>query len=135
MESLPLLQQKSHLTMEGLQELVNIKASMNLGISSDLKLNFINTVPTQRPIIKPTDIPDFNWISGFASGEANFFVDIFKSNSNKIGYQVKLRFSLTQHSRDEYLLKLIGKYLNAGIVNIHSENAFIFKITKWTKIS
>uniref|UniRef100_UPI0030038D3E LAGLIDADG homing endonuclease n=1 Tax=Elmerina hispida TaxID=1245649 RepID=UPI0030038D3E len=55
-----LLLKKSHLTMEGLQELVNIKSSMNLGISNDLKLSFINTVPTQRLIIKTTNIPDFN---------------------------------------------------------------------------
>uniref|UniRef100_UPI0030028F48 LAGLIDADG homing endonuclease n=1 Tax=Elmerina hispida TaxID=1245649 RepID=UPI0030028F48 len=68
--------------------------------------------------------------SGFVSGEGNFFVDIFKSSSNKIGYQVKLRFSITQHSRDKELLELIGKYLDAGVLNIHSENAFVFKITK-----
>ena len=55
-----LLLKKSHLTMEGLQELVNIKSSMNLGISNDLKLSFINTVPTQRLINKPINIPDFN---------------------------------------------------------------------------
>ena len=116
--------------MEGLQELVNIKSSINLGISNDLKLSFINTVPTQRLIIKTTNIPDFKWISGFVSGEGNFFVDIFKSSSNKIGYQVKLRFSITQHSRDKELLELIGKYLDAGVLNIHSENAFVFKITK-----
>ena len=41
-----------------------------------------------------------------------------------------MRFSITQHSRDKELLELIGKYLDAGIVNIHSENAFVFKITK-----
>lgn len=125
-----LLKKKAHLTNEGLQELVNIKSSMNLGISNDLKLSFINTLPSQRPIIKTTNIQDFNWISGFISGEGNFFVDVFKSSSNKIGFQVKLRLSVTQHSRDKELLELIGKYLNAGVVNIHSENAYVFKITK-----
>lgn len=64
------------------------------------------------------------------SGEGNFFVDIFKSSSNKIGYQVKLRLSVTQHNRDKELLELIASYLDAGIVNIHSENAYVFKITK-----
>lgn len=116
--------------MEGLQEIINIKSSINLGLSDELKFNFINTVPVQRSTIKTSKIPDFNLISGFVSGEGNFFVDIFKSSSNKIGYQVKLRFSVTQHSRDKYLLELIAIYLNAGVVNIHSENAFVFKITK-----
>lgn len=57
-------------------------------------------------------------------------MDIFKSSTNKIGYQVKLRLSVTQHYRDKELLELIASYLDAGIVNIHSENAYVFKITK-----
>ena len=96
-----IIKNKGHLTTEGLQEIINIKSSMNLGLSDELKLNFINTVPVQRPTIKTINIPDLNWISGFVSGEGNFFVDIFKSSSNKIGYQVKLRFSVTQHKRDK----------------------------------
>ena len=96
-----IIKNKGHLTTEGLQEIINIKSSMNLGLSDELKLNFINTVPVQRPTIKTINIPDFNLISGFVSGEGNFFVDIFKSSSNKIGYQVKLRFSVTQHKRDK----------------------------------
>ena len=32
--------------------------------------------------------------------------------------------------RDIELLKLIALYLDAGIVNIHGENSFVFKITK-----
>ena len=59
-QAIEILLKKAHLTMEGLQELVNIKSSMNLGISNDLNLSFINTVPTQRPIIKTISIPDFN---------------------------------------------------------------------------
>ena len=125
-----LMKNKAHLTTEGLQEIINIKSSMNLGLSDELKSNFINTVPVQRPTINTTNIPDSNWISGFVSGEGNFFVDIFKSSSNKIGFQVKLRLSITQHSRDKELLELIVKYLAAGIVNIHSENAFVFKVSK-----
>ena len=125
-----LMKNKGHLTTEGLQEIINIKSSMNLGLSEEFKLLFIETVPVQRPMIKTRNIPDFNWISGFVSGEGNFFVDIFKSSSNKIGYQVKLRLSVTQHNRDKELLELIALYLDAGIVNIHSENAYVFKITK-----
>jgi hypothetical protein len=62
--------------------------------------------------------------------ELHFFVDIFKSSSNKIGFQVKLRLSITQHNRDKELLELIVKYLAAGIVNIQSENAFVLKVSK-----
>ena len=71
-----LMQNKAHLTSEGLQQIINIKSSMNLGISDELKFNFINTVPVKRPTIKTNKIQDFNWISGFVSGDGNFFVDI-----------------------------------------------------------
>lgn len=124
------MQNKVHLTTEGLLEIINIKSSMNLGIKDELKFKFSNILPVQRPVVKPLNIPDFNWISGFVSGDGNFFVDIFKSNSNKIGYQVKLRFSIVQHSRDKKLLELIVKHLETGIINIHSSNAFVLKITK-----
>ena len=130
-----LMVNKAHLSTEGLQEIINIKASMNLGLSEDLNYNFPNTTPIYRPTIKTTNIPHFSWVSGFVSGDGNFFVDMFKSDSNKIGYQVKLRLSITQHSRDKELLELIVKYLNAGIVNIHSKNAFVLKITKFTDLT
>lgn len=57
------MKNKGHLTTDGLQEIINIKSTMNLGLSDELKLNFINTVPVQRPTIKTIKIPDFNWIS------------------------------------------------------------------------
>lgn len=130
-----LMLEKSHLNPKGLQKIINIKSSMNLGFSEVLKSNFVKTVPVQRPTVKPINIPDFNWISGFVSGDGNFFVDIFKSDSNKIGYQVKLRLSIVQHSKDKELLDLIVKYLETGIVNIHSRNAFVLKLTKLSDLT
>jgi hypothetical protein len=55
-----LIKNKEHLTTEGIQSIINIKSSMNLGISDELKLNFIKTVPVQRPTIKTINIPDLN---------------------------------------------------------------------------
>lgn len=55
-----LMKNKAHLKTGGIKEIINIKASMNLGLSDELKSNFINTVPVQRPTIKTTNIPDSN---------------------------------------------------------------------------
>jgi hypothetical protein len=55
-----LMKNKAHLTTEGLQKIINIKSSMNLGLSKQINSNFINTVPVQRPTIKTTNIPDSN---------------------------------------------------------------------------
>ena len=39
-----------HLTPRGLQEIINIRASINLGLTD--KTNFPNTIPVTRPLIK-----------------------------------------------------------------------------------
>ena len=46
-----------------------------------------------------------NWLSGFFTGEGCFFIKIKKSKSHKLGYQVSLIVKLSQHARDECLLK------------------------------
>lgn len=48
---------KEHLTMEGLQKIVSIKASVNLGLTKVLKLAFPNTVPALRPSNVNIEIP------------------------------------------------------------------------------
>ena len=53
-----LMKNKIHFTT--LQEIINIKSSMNLGISEELKLNFMNTIPVKRPMIKTINIQDLN---------------------------------------------------------------------------
>jgi len=84
----------AHLTIEGLQEIINIKASKNLGISDIVKSEFSKINPVERAIIQTTNIPNPNWVSEFVSGEGNFYVGIRKKNY-KIGYQVYLRFRIT----------------------------------------
>ena len=43
------MDRKEHLTSEGLQNIVNIRASINNGLSADLKAAFPNTVAVPRP--------------------------------------------------------------------------------------
>jgi LAGLIDADG endonuclease len=62
-------------------------------------------------------------------------VDIYKSNISKIGFKVKLSFSINQHSRDKNLLEVIAKYKNCGIVYAKSKNAFVFKIQKFEDLT
>ena len=129
-----LMNNKVHLTEDGLQQIINIRASMNLGLSDLQKSEFSNYNPVARPIISTTEIPDPNWIAGFASGEGCFLVSIFKYKKVKIGHVVQLIFKLTQHKRDKELLELIANYLNCGAVKYHSDNAFVFKVTNFANI-
>lgn len=46
-----LVKQREHLTVEGLQKIINIIAAMNKGLTSTLKEAFPNSVAVPRPLI------------------------------------------------------------------------------------
>lgn len=130
-----LINTKVHLTEVGLQQIINIRASMNLGLSSLQKSKFINYLPVPRPIINYTEIPNLYWVAGFASGEGCFLVSISKSIKNKKGQIIQLTFKMSQHRRDKKLLEMIVKYVKCGSVYSHSENALVFKVGKFVDIN
>ena len=109
-----LINDKKHLAYEGILEIVSLRASMNLGLSSRLNEAFPNITPVSRPVVQGQKIKDPYWLAGFASGEACFFIDIHKSSSTKVGAQVQLKFQITQHIRDAELLKSLISYLGCG---------------------
>jgi LAGLIDADG endonuclease len=51
-----LMNDNVHLTENGLQQIINLKASMNLGLSDLQKSEFPNYNPVERPIINTTKI-------------------------------------------------------------------------------
>ena len=55
-----LINTKAHLTNEGIHQIINIKASLNLGLSEKLKPYFSNITPVERPLVKTKIIPDPN---------------------------------------------------------------------------
>ena len=59
-QAVDLVQEKAHLTKEGLLKLVSIKASLNLGLVEQFKASFPNIIPAISPLIKSTEIKDFN---------------------------------------------------------------------------
>jgi len=112
-KAVEILCRKEHLTSEGLRRLVAIKASMNLGLSEELKAAFPDIVPVPRPLVDCQDIKNPNWLSGFASAEGCFLIKL-KQNKLNDGYFVTLRFQLTQHAKDEQLLRSLEAYLSCG---------------------
>lgn len=63
-----LMDSDEHLTLSGLQKIVNLRASINLGLSPLLKTAFPGTILIKRPLIPDQKIMDPNWIAGFVSG-------------------------------------------------------------------
>jgi hypothetical protein len=119
-QAVELVNNKAHLTVEGLNEIINIKASMNLGLSDALKSEFPGYIPVERPVINDKNIIlNSHWISGFVSAEGNFDVRI-PSTNNKLGSRVQLRFRISQHSRDTILMEKIVEYFQAGKIYKYS---------------
>ena len=105
---------KAHLYIEGLNQVVNIKASMNLGLSDFLKSEFNDFTPVERQIINTEKIPNPNWLAGFVTGEGHFDVRITQQLINKIGDLIQLRFRISQHERDNKLMEYLILYLGSG---------------------
>lgn len=119
--AIDLIENKEHLTPEGLEKLVSIRASINLGLTSDLKAAYPNITPYPKLEFLPCVIKDPNWLAGFTSGEGCFFIDIKKSKTTRLGETVQLRFNISQHSRDENLIKSLADYLGCGKVFVYPE--------------
>lgn len=109
-----LIKNKKHLTLEGLQKIVNLKASINLGLSEKIKESFPNVEEVERPKVEDWEIKDPNWLRGFTEAEGSFQVIIHNSRQKKF---ISLRYSISQHIRDKVLIESFKNYLNCGLNN------------------
>uniref|UniRef100_UPI0030E441BE hypothetical protein n=1 Tax=Dematophora necatrix TaxID=2751867 RepID=UPI0030E441BE len=127
-----LIKQKQHLVKEGLYKILSLKASLNKGLSGELKTAFPNTVPFPRPKNFTPKLKDKNphWISGFVDGDGCFYISL-TNNLTGIG----LIFKVTQHTRDADLLKEFINYFNCGRYSICSKEAGDFIVTKFSDIN
>ena len=96
-----------------MHKIVSIRASLNKGLTEELKHSFPDTVLSLKSLTTNTQILNPNWISGFVTAEGCFRVDSYTSPT-KVGYAVVLNFYITQHIRDTELMENIAKYLNCG---------------------
>ena len=84
--------------------MVGIKASINRDLSKELKAAFPDVIPAERPLVLDPKITNPHWLAGFTSAEGCFMVKI-KASKTIADYVVHLGFQLTQHKRDEVLMK------------------------------
>ena len=132
-EIVKLMSEKEHSNLQGIQSIVNIKASMNWGLSNELKEAFPDTVPVKKEDM----VSNYNilvsakeWMAGFSTGESNFFITVQKS-STKSGIANSLRFSIAQDSRDISLLESFVDFFGCGYVaNYKNRLVCEFIVTK-----
>jgi NADH:ubiquinone oxidoreductase subunit K len=113
-----LMLEKQHSNLEGIQKIINTRASMNWGLSDQLKKAFTETIP----VIREERVNNYNtlvhskpWLAGFSTGESNFFIGINKSKTTNNTY-VSLRFSIAQDLRDVDLLESFVDFFKCGYV-------------------
>jgi NADH:ubiquinone oxidoreductase subunit K len=111
------MSEKEHSNLQGIQTIVNYKASMNWGLSDELKKAFPDTVPVKKEDI----VSNYNilvsakeWMAGFSTGESNFFT--VQKSKTKSGIATSLRFSIAQDSRDISLLESFVDFFGCGYV-------------------
>ena len=130
-----LLNLKARSNIEGIREIVSIKASLNWGLSDTLRTQFPTVQPVPRPIVDFEGIFDPNWLAGFVDGEGYFYVKVQKAKTPS-GFLVSMQFSITQHVRDELLLTKLIDYLGCGKIEKPSTrtNEVRFTINRFSNL-
>ncbi len=62
------MDEAKRLTEVDLQTIVNLRASLNLGLSEVLKAAFPSTTPVVRPELSKPEVPHPEWMAGFTTG-------------------------------------------------------------------
>jgi hypothetical protein len=123
------IKKKTHTTVEGLNKILSLKASINNGLSPALKEAFPKVIPVKRPLVVDQEIKDPYWVAGFTSGEGCFNINIKKLSSGKLVETAGLRHLITQGYRDELILKGLVDYLGCGKINAVSNNQDVYNFT------
>lgn len=119
LQCVKLMENKEHLTEDGLNKIISLKSALNLGLSENLQAAFPRhvVVPIERPAYSVSEAPlDPDWICGFTEGDGSFFVSISsKTNQVRIFYQIGL------NDRETPLVQKIQEFFG-GIGNISFES-------------
>ena len=116
-----LIDSKEHLTIEGVNKILELKSALNRGLSKSTA-EFTSVKALERPLhlVQPSEFKKINpmWLVGFTDGAGSFGIKTMKRANGK--YQIGVRFRLAQHIRDHHLLTLITEYLGCGKVYLMS---------------
>lgn len=128
-EIVSLMKNKEHLTLDGLNQILSYKASLNLGLSEELKEKFSDIEAVKRPLIVYKDIPSPFWVAGFTTGDGSFYLIIRANKLNEIP-RTDIGFSIAQHSRDMLLLEKFITFFNCGRIKKDSRySVYYFVVT------
>ncbi len=142
-----MIKNKDHLTEEGLRQIVALKASLNKGLSDELKSAFPNITPAilsndyANTVLSPVQAKrlDPYWITGFTSGDGSFYIRLANNSTFKLGVQVQLIFQITQDYKELEVMESIVHNLDCGQVRKrkyieNKDNCVDYMVTKFSDI-
>jgi hypothetical protein len=142
-EAFQLFIHKEHLTPYGLIKMASIKASINKGLSINLKEAF----PTAK-IIDPSSLPSKGlidvkegksinpyWVAGFTEAEGCFFVITRVAGKSKASYSIRIGYQVSQDKRDQSLIKSLKDFFECGRTEPSGKAAICFRVTKFNNIT
>ena len=72
-------------------------------------------------------------MQGFVSAEGCFYIELNKDENLQLKETARLMFIITQHSRDEKLIRSFIAYFQCGMVSKNRET-FQYRVTKFSEI-
>lgn len=106
---------KEHLNIKGVKKIISIRASLNKGLSNELKEHFPDSIPINISEISISHvIKNPYWLTGFVDAEGCFYIKPVTFKSKIVKYSLVL--SISQHSRDKLLMIKIIEYLKCGLL-------------------
>lgn len=77
---------------------------------------------------KETQIINYWWLTGFVDGEGCFQINMLKNKEIKIGWEIRLVFSIGLHEKDKALLDQIQKLFGVGKVSRQGAKSVQFRV-------
>ncbi len=85
-----MMNNKEHLTSQGLRKIVSIRASLNKGLSETLLNHIPDIIPVVKPSVEVYETFYPNWLAGFSSAEGSFFISINNESRYNLGKTIQL---------------------------------------------
>nr|UEV87080.1 hypothetical protein [Grifola frondosa] len=106
---------KQHLTPIGFITVLSYYASINKGLSPKVLSAFPDIVGVDKVIVNLPERLHPEWVSGFVAGDGGFSIGIRENTG-----QIYFRFHITQHSRDQLLMRMFILFFECGKLNIRT---------------
>lgn len=120
-----LMNNSKHLSKEGLDIILSLKASINKDLADPLKAVFPNVFPVIRSPCYgeiPENINPY-WVSGFTS--KCFYISVQESKGHKTGFGVSLDFIITQDSRDVEPSESLMEFFDCGRIKSNFKQSWV----------